>query len=125
MTEYEIVDLIRSGVANMLTQNGIYFAQLSSYLLVAYLVGAKLSTFQVSFLNFVLIIMTATGMSGFMALLHSNFELRDRLIEMGSAQITTPEDISTAASYTFVGFRVLILVGAISFMWRIRHPKTG
>ena len=124
MTEYELVDLLRSGVANMLAGQAIYFTQLGSYLLVAYLIGTKLTTFQVSFLNILLVILSVTGMSGFLSILHSNFDLRDRLIDMGSSQVSTSAEISNAASYTFVVFRVLILLGALLFMWQVRHPKT-
>ena len=124
MTEYELVDLLRSGVANMLAGQAIYFTQLGSYLLVAYLVGSKLTKFQVSFLNFLLIVMGVTGMSGFLATLRSNFDARDRLIEMGSSQVTMSTEISSAASFTFVAFRVVVLIGCLVFMWQVRHPKT-
>ncbi len=124
MTEYEIVDLLRSGVANMLAGQAIYFTQLGSYLLVAYLIGSKLTRFQVTFLSLLLIILSFTGMSGFLATLNSNFDLRDRLVDMGSSQVSVSTEMSTAASYTFVVFRVLILLGALMFMWQVRHPKT-
>ena len=123
MTEYEIVDLLRSGVANMLAGQAIYFTQLGSYLLVAYLIGSKLTRFQVTFLSLLLIILSFTGMSGFLATLNSNFDLRDRLVDMGSSQVSVSTEMSTAASYTFVVFRVLILLGALMFMWQVRHPK--
>ena len=123
MTEYEIVDLLRSGVANMLAGQAIYFTQLGSYLLVAYLIGSKLTRFQVTFLSLLLIILSFTGMSGFLATLNSNFDLRDRLVDMGSSQVSVSTEMSTAASYTFVVFRVLIFLGALMFMWQVRHPK--
>jgi len=124
MTEYELVDLLRSGVANMLAGQAIYFTQLGSYLLVAYLVGSKLTRFQVTFLNFLLIILGATGTTGFLASLRSNFDVRDRLIEMGSSQIQMSTEIAQTSSYTFVAFRTVVLLGCLGFMWQVRHPKT-
>jgi hypothetical protein len=124
MSEYELVDLMRSGVANMFTGQGIYFTQLASYLLVAYLVGDKLTTFQVTFLNFAFVLFTLTGMSGFLALMFSNLELRNRLSEMGSSMIVMDASLSSGAVYSFIYFRCLILIGALILIWQVRHPKT-
>ena len=48
MSEYELLDLFISKEAQMASQFAIYLSTLSAYLVVAYLVGSKLSWVQLS-----------------------------------------------------------------------------
>jgi len=48
MSEYELLDLFISKEAQMASQFAIYISTLSAYLVVAYLVGSKLSWIQLS-----------------------------------------------------------------------------
>jgi hypothetical protein len=123
MTEYEMAELVNSGIANMLAGQAIYFTQLGSYLLVAWFVGAKLTRFQAAFLSILFLVLTFAGMSNFLTLLLKNFALLEQLREMGS--ITAVRQVSEAEviSSVFVGFRVIIAVAALLFMWQVRHPK--
>ncbi len=75
MNEYEMVDLLHSANANMLTGQAIYFTQLASYLVVAYVVWHKLSRFQVFFLNSLFIVLTFMGLSNFSVLLRRTLAL--------------------------------------------------
>ena len=53
MTEYEIADLLNGVNSNIVAGQAIFLTVLSAYLVVAYSVGKALTTYQVSFINFV------------------------------------------------------------------------
>jgi len=71
----------------MLTGQALYFTQLGSYLLVAWWVGSKLTLFQVTFLNTLMILLTFIGMSSFAVMIGKNLALVNELKGMDS--ITT------------------------------------
>ncbi len=121
MNEYEMVDLLHSASANMLTGQAIYFTQLASYLVVAYVVGDKLSKFQVFFLNSLFIVLTFMGISNFSVLMRRTLALSEELAELGSIAASSSEIHRGVAIAVFFTFRVLILAGALVFMWQIRH----
>ena len=51
--------------------------------------------------------------------------LVDELREMGSITVRENDTENVAVVGVFIAFRVLILLGALIFMWQVRHPKTG
>ena len=124
MTEYEMAELVNAGIALMLTGTGIYFAQLGSYLVVAWFIGDRLTRFQVGFLNLMLIMLTFSGMANATTLLNKNFALISELREMGSITVASSSEQSGLVVAVFITFRILILMAALLFMWQIRHPKT-
>ena len=121
MNEYEMVDLLHSANANMLTGQAIYFTQLASYLVVAYVVGHKLSRFQVFFLNSLFIVLTFMGLSNFSVLLRRTLALSEQLAELESIAVTSSDIHRGVAISVYITFRILILAGALLFMWQIRH----
>ena len=125
MTEYEMAELVNAGIGLMLTGTGIYFAQLGSYLVVAWLIGDKLTRFQVGFLNLMLILLTFSGMANAITLLYKNFALINELRDLGSITVVSSSEQSGLAVTVFVTFRVVILLAALVFMWQIRHPKAA
>ncbi len=121
MTEYEIVDVISNATSNMLAAQALFITIVSAYVVVAYSVGKDLTTYQVSFVNvgfllFVVIsIQSALGLTGQISLhVEKLNEYRD--VE-GSASIA----LTTAI---LVGVRAILIIGALIFMWQVRHPKT-
>lgn len=123
MTEYEMADLVNTGVANMLAGQALYFTQLGSYLIVAWWIGSKLTRFQVTFLNALLILLTFTGMSAFAAMLGKNLALVNELGDTGSITSVASNTQTEVAVTAFIVFRILVLLAALVFMWQVRHPK--
>ena len=123
MTEYELLDITNGGVANIAAESAIYFSQLAAYIAVAYMIGTKLTKFQIGYINFLFILLTLIGLMGSVTIITRNLELTARRLALGGFEVV-PEDISLIVVYLFVSFRLLMSGGAIIFMWTIRHPKT-
>jgi len=120
MTEYEIIDVINNTTSNMLAAQALFITVVSAYVLVAYSVGKDLTPYQVSFVNigfllFVLIsIQSALGLTGQISL-HVEKLNEFREVEAASIALTTA---------FLVGVRAILILGALIFMWQVRHPKT-
>ncbi|TDG14188.1 hypothetical protein E2F43_11995 [Seongchinamella unica] len=123
MTEYEIVDVINNATSNMIAAQALFITVVSAYVVVAYTVGKDLTLYQVSFVNFGLLlfvfisVQSALGLTGIISL-HI-----DKLIEYRG--IGESEAASMAVMKVFlVGVRAILIIGAFIFMWQVRHPKT-
>ncbi len=124
MTEYEMAELVNAGAALLMTGTGIYFAQLSSYLIVAWLIGEKLTRFQVGFLNTLFVLLSFSGMANFVTILSKNFTLIDELRGMGSITVASSSTQSGTVVTIYIAFRFLVVLAALLFMWQVRHPTT-
>ena len=123
MTLYEVGDLINSTSSNIIAAQAVFFSIITAYLVVAYSVGKSLTTYQVAFINLAFLFATATGVMGVAAnvsLISEYNSIRQGIIE----QQTLPEIFDTAWVISFTGIRAILVLGAIIFMWQIRHPKT-
>lgn len=68
MDESELILSINQTTSTMLSEEAVFYSQLSAYLVVAYLVGAKLTRFQISLNNFVFVVATGLGIFSVMGL---------------------------------------------------------
>ena len=99
----------------------------NGYLLIAYVIGKNLSLFQVSFVNgvFTLLVFSAADSSNsshevvrsLMDLLYERSP--DLALQVGYEQIHSPEVVWLRPMIAAV-----TAVGALAFMWSVRHPKT-
>jgi hypothetical protein len=123
MTEYEIADLLNGVNSNITAGQAVFLSVLSAYLVVAYSVGKNLTTYQVSFINFVFILMMFVGFNAQAELLETAYAYGyqlDSLRPGAEAMDTTAE----AVKIVFMVMRAVLVVGALVFMWQVRHPKT-
>lgn len=123
MTLYEVGDLLNSTSSNIIAAQAVFFTTITAYLLVAYSVGKSLTTYQVAFINVTFLIAMTTGVMGVVAnvsLIAEYNSIRQGLIE----QQRLPEVLDTAWVITFTAVRVVLILGALVFMWQVRHPKT-
>jgi hypothetical protein len=123
MTEYEIADLLNGVNSNITAGQAVFLSVLSAYLVVAYSVGKNLTTYQVSFINFVFILMMFVGFNAQAELLETAYAYGyqlDFLRPGAEAMDTTAE----AVKIVFMVMRAVLVVGALVFMWQVRHPKT-
>lgn len=122
MNEYQTGDLLYNVVSNIIADQTVYITMLSAYLVVAYTVGSKLTRYQVAFINFVFIVYTFIGILAQMAMLHTAIHYGDDMAEFrGESRIfsTTGE----VARWAMIVIRLAMSVGALVFMWQVRHTK--
>lgn len=126
MTDAELITAIQGELS--LLESGAQWSLtvLTGYLLIAFIVGSRLTRFQVSFVNTVFIlILTARANSNWT----SNTIVNDLL---GALYKQNPElalqfGYVHQSSLEVLWIRPLLLaaivIGALLFMWQIRHPK--
>ena len=122
MNEYEMSDLATAITSNILTSQSLFLTVLFAYLLVAYIAGKRLTTFQAGFISLVFFIVSLSSTIGVYAMTLDAISLGLRITELNG------EDIAalSAAPATLTGIlggRVVMAVGALYFMWQVRHPK--
>jgi hypothetical protein len=123
MAEYEIFDLINGVNSNIFAGQAIFLTTLSAYLVVAYSVGKALTPYQVGFINVVFLLMMFVGFNAQIALLGLVYGLSEQLASVTS-YADGPSTTAEVVRIVFTGIRLVMVVGAIVFMWQVRHPKT-
>ena len=121
MSEAEIWELILLSQANAATYIAMLLTLISGYLVIAYLIGAKLSGQQILLVNG-LFLLSAFWMAfpTFAAYERASF-----LLSLTSEAYRSPR---SAGIHLAPGASVVIFSGAIlaslKFMWDVRHPKS-
>ena len=127
MTDAEILSLAQAEIEILsgLSEWGI--TVLTGYLLIAFVAGKTLSVFQVSFVNLVFIVLVLTSLDSTI----SSQNLVGNLMEILHQQnpdlaLQTGYERTDAASVTILRSIVIVVmaVGALLFMWSVRHPKS-
>ena len=120
----ELLVVAQGDSANVLAMNEFNMVLLTGYLIIAYFTGAKLTLFQVSFVNCVFILsrvvtyVTMEGVLNRMRYFNQQVAQADPSIPMGP--MSAGGYAEAASTVVFV----LITAGALIFMWQVRHPKT-
>lgn len=120
MTEYELIDLIFSAVNGAATVNVFIFTIISAYLVMAWLVGDKLTTAQVTMMNLLYLCTAPMMIWGWLGRYLAALELQNALLMLN------PEVPSGISLYVIIGTPTvwsLLILGSVMFMWDIRHPK--
>jgi hypothetical protein len=124
MSEYELLELVYTLVDTMAVSFSIYLTLLSAYLVVAYLIGDKLTLPQIVIVNSLFLLSVGVQILG---IIQWHIE--------ASALMAAKEEISNLTQYQqtlrgtnlgVIGMPGMMLIGAISaqyFMWTVRHPK--
>ncbi len=127
MNEYELVDAITGFQSNLIQGQAVTITILSAYMAVAYTVGAKLTTFQCTFVSIMFILFGLLGAIGQNSILNELYYVGAQLRELRSDQILTVDSDSSvgeAMKWLFLAGRLFLFAGALYFMWRVRHPNT-
>ena len=123
MTVYELSDLMNGVNSNIIAGQAVFLTVVSAYLVVAYSVGKNLSVYQVCFINFIFLLFMFVGyfaMSTNMEMIYAYNSEKLALLD----QKPSNQTLGNAAKLVFLGMRLAIAVGALIFMWQVRHPKT-
>lgn len=119
MSETELVQHFWSGVENGLSALTMYISVFSGYLLVAYLVGARLTSLQCAISTGAFLVFGGYCIWGnavfWNAVYVAAIELRSVRPEL------LPVDLNPA--YVATILLLIGILGALKFMWDVRHPK--
>lgn len=124
MTEYEILDIVETVNGNTISATGVYFSVLTAYLLVAYVAGLKLTRYQVAFINTVFLFYNVVAASNIAVMTQTRIALTQRLLDMSGQERMVSDEASAALMSVFILMRIMLVLGAVVFMWQVRHPKT-
>ena len=122
MTEYELVDATASLNSILIQGQAITITALSGYMIVAYSVGAKLTTFQTAFISLLLVIIGFLGLQGQIYNINEFIRYAIQLQELRE-EGQYSEATRQVTTWVFLGVRFLLVGGALAFMWQVRHPK--
>ena len=124
MTEYEIADLISSGVGNIYASQGLFVSLVSAYVVMAYATGRNLTTYQVAFLNLLFLVLSITGLYLFANII-TEMEHYNRLLAEARGLYSPMGDnqaVDRSLVYVSIATRLIIVLGAVGFMWSVRRP---
>jgi hypothetical protein len=123
LTEYELNDAIQAISSNLIAGEALFLTVLSAYAIVAYTSGAKLNTYQIVFVNFVFVGFVLTNLGALYAMTEQVYHYGEQISEAARRP-----DISTIVGdgvrWLMFTVRTLMSLGALAFMWQIRHSKT-
>jgi len=122
LTPYELIDLGASMYANSATMYAIFLTILSGYLLVAFAIGAKLTSSQVAIVNTLYIVTSLTTLA---ALASFNQVAMDFSLIAAEIRGVEKSLASYFPSYFIVGIDILLMLASLKFMWDVRHKKKG
>ena len=120
MTEFEAFEALRIEAALTLSIGDQSITLLTGYLLIAFFMGSKLTFFQVSFVNVVFSMMYLSSSLAIVQSVPVLNHLTERLNATGSE---IPINALTANPATTITVISLMYLGALYFMWSVRHSK--
>ncbi len=125
MTELEAVEAANGNYANAMASYTIFFAVVTGYLAVAYLVGKKFTGFQVFFVTTLFLFVAGPALAVFASFLETGLHYTS--IEMQMRDSTGPIQ-SIVASRSLMSFTIVVnfcfYLVCMWFMWDIRHTKS-
>ena len=122
MTEYELIDLMLTAVDGGTAVIAIILTIVSGYLLVAWLIGDKLTTAQVVLVNLLFLCTAPFLIWGWLGRYLVALDLQNQLIVLAPQ---TPERVSMYTIIVFPTILSILILGSLKFMWDIRHTKVG
>ena len=128
MNEYELVDAMSGLHSNLIQGQAVSITILSAYMVVAYTVEKKLTTFQCTFVSIMFILFGLLGAMGQITILNEVYHYGAQLRELRSDQTLTFNSdgwFGEVSRWLFIAVRAFLFAGALYFMWSVRHPKMG
>ena len=122
MSEYELSDLVAVYASNLMQGQALFITIFSGYMVVAYTVGKQLSRFQVTFVTFAFLLFSSSMTLGGVQAIELVMEYSDDLYVINNEEIEGVRRGFTVGLFYIV--RALLVIGALAFMWQVRHPKS-
>ena len=126
MTEYEMGELLYNTYDTLWESSQMYFTLVSAYLVVAYLVGAKLTRPQYMVIT-VLYLFWAAGVIQTQIFTGIGSLRLAKYIASNGEVLVGQYGAGTAMQIGIYGFTAVMVCGVFAslyFMWSIRHPNT-
>jgi len=123
MSEYELNDAIQAIASNLIAGEALFLTALSAYAVIAYTAGKRLNTYQITFVNFVFIGFVFTNLGALHAMTTQIYHYGDQLISL-RGENNVGQSVSEGVRWTMFATRLLMSLGALAFMWQVRHSKT-
>lgn len=123
MTEYELLDLVAGAIDGMYDSITLFLSIVSGYLLVAYLVGAKLTRIQtiiISTLFAVGAVFQCWGLLTYEIAIEEYLAAKADIAPLTSYQYSV---LQGNAGTIIASALVAGTMAALYFMWSIRHPR--
>ena len=119
MSEYESWEVLNGLIANLMQQQTLFIGSFTAYVIAANWVGRTLTTFQVSFISTVFILLSVLGVRSQLWLM-SNIDDVSKAVE-GINRVESGDGWIISGGFVIV--RVFLILGALFYMWQVRHPK--
>ena len=119
MSEYESWEVLNGLIANLMQQQTLFIGSFTAYVVAAHWVGRTLTTFQVSFISTVFILLSVLGVRSQLWLM-SNIDDVSKAVE-GINRVESGDGWIISGGFVIV--RVFLILGALFYMWQVRHPK--
>jgi hypothetical protein len=123
MSEYELYEIVVGFTGNLEQSMAVLISLLSAYMIIAYSVGANLTKFQVLFISTCFTTVYIGVMQAQFFYLGETIYLAEKLNLLRDSP-SAVEGTGDISAIIFISVRVLFLIGALYFMWNVRHPKT-
>lgn len=124
MDIYQLSDLMNGMSSNIVQAQALFISVLSAYLVVAYTAGASLTRYQVSFISLIFLLITSLGAFGQLRNVEVMTEWGYQAAALGGGEVLVSEVQAETTKWLFIAIRVALTIGALVFMWQVRHPKT-
>ena len=126
MTGAEWFEAYTNASSNGLTALAILLTLVSGYMVIAYLVGEKLTVFQVTLVNSMYVLSGSTLLlSNYGSVLDSTTaRTQAGLVVSELAMIMGIDASPTLLASLVAGINTLFIVISLLFMWQVRHPKS-
>ena len=124
MTIIELISLAQGETQNALAMNEYNLATLTGYLLIAYFIGANLTLFQVSFVNFVFLLTRLAGYLSLQGVLKRTEYFQQQVVDADPDIPVGQLALGGYGGAVQTTLFVAITLGCLVFMWQVRHPKT-
>lgn len=121
LTEYEIADLAINAQASATPTTALLITIMSGYLIVAWLVGARLTRPQVILINLLFMFFQTSLVAGWIF----RWELAYKFFT--ELSLLDPNFYATRSPVLLILFSVVLVASVpacLKFMWDVRHPKT-
>ena len=120
MTEAELIGLSQEFWSHTISLLTVFITLLSGYLVVAYLVGKKLTFFQVSIVSVLYISLSSLVLFAVYAFTARATETAQLAMELTTQRTLGP---TPSIAWGLLAICVCCTVASLIFMWNIRHSK--
>ena len=125
MNASDWIEMAQMAGSNVIAAFGMLITLMSGYLVVAYLVGEKLTRAQVMIINLLYVIGALTVVAG-----HSQY-MADVMLARLQAHVSDPQVFVAVDSAqltlipaTLALVNISLITASLYFMWSIRHPRS-